>query len=568
MATHVINIDWLSLTCYTTRAFKPEGQRLSNYTLNDTGVGSKMWQHIAEVYEPDGVLLGTLSWQPRSSAFPARLSVLQLANNTLYEEGVFERAMSAIVGLGLEYRNINRIDLACDFNEFEGQMLPSDFIEEALMGCYVKVGLTQCMAHYDMHYRTLKKEDGDYMYEGTLTEAEQSFCRHLRGSIRKTEKSTITLTLSEAIQHLQDNIVLDGQPDCDKDNIMLAAQLYRCVPNISIMEFGRQAWTAIRNANLQAVGLPLLPSPQLALLHEKPRPECTSLTFGKAGKCVQVQLYNKSKEMREVRTKPYIVNSWRRGGLDTNKDVWRLEIRLRGEGLQLQNVEQQTYTRLSLVETAFQEQIQQLFYAYMDKYWQWYIYDCYHVKIQNMLRLTFFTYSKQPIKPKRRPKPVKTSLFAHTMASQLDSAASKVERSGGKYFGFILRRAAEYFSQTYEDSLATLDLTYRKKGEIQGVGEKESLEEHLAATAPNQEALETFFAKCEQWQKRHFEHIEQLRRAADLKKQEMQDRLISVDWDAYQRDYEMYVEFARTFDIHISNIVACFEPSTNIKCPF
>jgi len=40
---------------------------------------------------------------------------------------------------------------------------------------------------------------------------------------------------------------------------------------------------------------------------------------------IGVYLYNKSKEMRDVKKKNYIVNKWKACGLDTSKDIWRLE---------------------------------------------------------------------------------------------------------------------------------------------------------------------------------------------------------------------------------------------------
>jgi hypothetical protein len=40
---------------------------------------------------------------------------------------------------------------------------------------------------------------------------------------------------------------------------------------------------------------------------------------------IGVYLYNKSHEMREVKKKNYIINKWKICGLDTSKDIWRLE---------------------------------------------------------------------------------------------------------------------------------------------------------------------------------------------------------------------------------------------------
>jgi hypothetical protein len=52
------------------------------------------------------------------------------------------------------------------------------------------------------------------------------------------------------------------------------------------------------------------------------------LKFTKKECNVDVYLYNKSKELREVKNKPWIVETWKRAGLDISKDVWRLEFSL------------------------------------------------------------------------------------------------------------------------------------------------------------------------------------------------------------------------------------------------
>jgi hypothetical protein len=49
------------------------------------------------------------------------------------------------------------------------------------------------------------------------------------------------------------------------------------------------------------------------------------LRFSKKKSRVSVYLYNKSKELREVKMKNYIVKHWKDNGLDINKDIWRLE---------------------------------------------------------------------------------------------------------------------------------------------------------------------------------------------------------------------------------------------------
>ena len=49
------------------------------------------------------------------------------------------------------------------------------------------------------------------------------------------------------------------------------------------------------------------------------------LKFSKPNSNIQAYLYNKSKELREVKKKNYIIEHWEKNGLDITKDIWRLE---------------------------------------------------------------------------------------------------------------------------------------------------------------------------------------------------------------------------------------------------
>jgi hypothetical protein len=61
-----------------------------------------------------------------------------------------------------------------------------------------------------------------------------------------------------------------------------------------------------------------------------------SVTWGKITSGVQTCLYNKSLEMRTGKIKPWIVDWWKRCGLDyTTSDVWRLEFRIQGSSVKL-----------------------------------------------------------------------------------------------------------------------------------------------------------------------------------------------------------------------------------------
>lgn len=72
------------------------------------------------------------------------------------------------------------------------------------------------------------------------------------------------------------------------------------------------------------------------------------IRFGNRENEVCVYMYNKTKELQEVKNKPYIVALWKENGLDINKDVWRLEVSMRTDKLRIIEKETGEVIRLGL----------------------------------------------------------------------------------------------------------------------------------------------------------------------------------------------------------------------------
>lgn len=63
-----------------------------------------------------------------------------------------------------------------------------------------------------------------------------------------------------------------------------------------------------------------------------------ALSFGNGGSKKSIVLYNKTKEMREVKFKTWIFDTWKAQSLDL-KEVWRLEVRIKPSGLKIVDTE-------------------------------------------------------------------------------------------------------------------------------------------------------------------------------------------------------------------------------------
>lgn len=81
---------------------------------------------------------------------------------------------------------------------------------------------------------------------------------------------------------------------------------------------------------------------------QKHEHEVSYLRFGKHDSDVSVYLYNKTKEMYEVKFKHHIFEMWKQAGFDINRDVWRLEVSLRPGNVRFGNSETGEYCKMSV----------------------------------------------------------------------------------------------------------------------------------------------------------------------------------------------------------------------------
>ena len=143
-------------------------------------------------------------------------------------------------------------------------------------------------------------------------------------------------------------------------------------------------------------------------------PNITGCTWGAKG-YVQTQIYNKSKELREVKYKPWIVSTWERNGLNVNEDVWRAEIRIQKQGRELEIAEcldEISGYQLSLFEISNPNRIYETFYAYAKKYLRFVKRD-YHVKRTQMEDVRLF------------PEPYTRELFIAPRISKTDVESNR-----------------------------------------------------------------------------------------------------------------------------------------------
>lgn len=131
-------------------------------------------------------------------------------------------------------------------------------------------------------------------------------------------------------------------------------------------------------------------------------PVWTGVTWGSRD-YVQTQIYDKSRELREVKYKPHIVDTWQAAGLDPSC-VWRCEMRIAGKGQGITLVETGDLFALGAYEVANSERVHELFQTYADRHLR-FVFKDYHAKRQQMRPVRLFcelTENEVSIKPKIR----------------------------------------------------------------------------------------------------------------------------------------------------------------------
>ena len=99
------------------------------------------------------------------------------------------------------------------------------------------------------------------------------------------------------------------------------------------------------------------------------------LRFGSKVSKVSAYLYNKTQEFRDVKRKNYIAEAWAANNIDEEKEVWRLEFSLKGDGIKFLNTETGEWQTKNLEMVLDPIQRTQLYNALYLKYWAFRVND-------------------------------------------------------------------------------------------------------------------------------------------------------------------------------------------------
>lgn len=109
--------------------------------------------------------------------------------------------------------------------------------------------------------------------------------------------------------------------------------------------------------------------------HQRTSMNYSTLKFGTGESVVCSYLYNKTKELNEVKMKQYIVDMWQSSGIDVNKQVWRLEFSIKGNSLALLDKSTGELNKPNLQTLQDKDFIYKLYYSLQNQYFKFVKFD-------------------------------------------------------------------------------------------------------------------------------------------------------------------------------------------------
>lgn len=129
------------------------------------------------------------------------------------------------------------------------------------------------------------------------------------------------------------------------------------------------------------------------------------IRFGSRNSGCCTYLYNKSRELRDKKSKPWIRARWEQSGLyEKNGDIFRLEFSISAKGMCLRRADQKrgmkaprakNFRKLCRDDVENQRQLEELFIGYLDKYFSFRLVGKQKYR-KDMKRITLFDFDIEP----------------------------------------------------------------------------------------------------------------------------------------------------------------------------
>lgn len=141
MIDYLINIDWLAVSVYGNLNEPP-----LLWEAKATDQRNRLFSSITELHY-NGDHVATIQHNPTSPLLKPDLMICKFENHILYRENWYEIVSFTLQSWNMKFNNVNRCDIAIDFQRLNNAMTPEELISNLFVGSFIRKGARQQLFH-------------------------------------------------------------------------------------------------------------------------------------------------------------------------------------------------------------------------------------------------------------------------------------------------------------------------------------------------------------------------------------------------------------------------------------
>ena len=136
MKTRCINIDWLEVYCLEPETHDAAYFRAVGYDVESREYGTPLYAEMFTIFQEEWPFIEVRRnpHNPKCNKdggiLPHNACHIRLHNRTCYFPNCVNVLRTFLVAHGYQFMSISRVDICCDFNVFDNQMKPKNFVEK------------------------------------------------------------------------------------------------------------------------------------------------------------------------------------------------------------------------------------------------------------------------------------------------------------------------------------------------------------------------------------------------------------------------------------------------------
>jgi len=269
--TNSLVLDWLTIQVIVPSQFFDK--RVCGYKIEREDFQTRHFKSIYTIRNLHGDEVAVLAADPHANILAFNKGLLKIINKYLYQDDFVSWLKGFLRHLDLKFCNISRIDIALDFEAFDNGLKPETFIQKFITNQF------------------LKRDKSRFSQEGKPVEDyyDIGYKRAMREAKRQRARSRIAAA------------DLDDLEDAPYGLIRRQKEKRADYNRVSV-----------KGNTGSAAGI-----------------EFETLKFGSEVSAVTYYMYNKTKELKDRKMKPWIVDNWKANGWNGCGNIWRLEFSIK-----------------------------------------------------------------------------------------------------------------------------------------------------------------------------------------------------------------------------------------------